>query len=119
MTTSADQGAIAEVGSPVLVTPAPVDAERPWAWMTQVIAVATGLLLVLNARTIDDWAVELAPNRLTVLLRAPTAGWAEAATRTGIDAPRAKLHATWTRVRAARFAKEQPGEQGAAAADAN
>lgn len=119
MTTSADQGAIAEVGSPVLIPPAPVDAERPWVWMTTVIAVATAVLLIFNARTIDDWAVELAPNRLTALLRAPTSAWSGAATRTGIDAPRAKLHATWTKVRAARFGNEQPGEQGAAAAGAD
>ena len=116
MMTSAEQGVIAEVGSPVLVTPATVDVERPWAWMTTVIAMATLVLLVLNARTIDDWAVELVPNRLTVLLRVPTAGWADAATHTGLDAPRARLHATWSRVRAVRFGKEQPGEQGAAAA---
>lgn len=85
-------------------------------WMTQVIAVATLVLLVLNARTIDDWAVELAPNRLTALLRVPTSRWSSAAQRTGLDTPRAKLHATWIGVRAARFGREQPGEQGAAAA---
>ena len=113
MTTSADQGAIAEVGSPVLIAPAPVDALSPWRWMTGVIAAATLVLLVFNARTIDDWAGELAPNRLTALLRGPTAAWAAATDR--LDAPRARLHATWTRVRAARFGKEQPGEQGAAA----
>ena len=115
MTMSADQGAIAEVGSPVLIPPAAVDGEHPWRWMTTAIAVATAVLLVVNARTVDDWAVELAPNRLTVLLRVPTSGWAGMAERTGLDAPRAHLHATWTRVRAARFGKEQPGEQGAAA----
>ena len=117
MTTSSEHGAIAEVGSPVLIAPDRVDAARPWRWMTTVIAVATLVLLVFNARTIDDWAVELAPNRLTVLLRVPTAGWAGTATSTGIDGPRARLHATWSRVRAARFGKEQPGEQGAAAGE--
>lgn len=119
MTTSADQGAIAEVGSPVLIAPDPVDAARPWVWQSVTIALATLVLLFFNARTIDDWAVELAPNRLTALLRAPTSAWAGAAERIGLDAPRARLHATWGGVRRARFGKEQPGEQGAAAADAN
>ena len=118
MTTSADQGAIAEVGSPVLIPPSPIDRAAPWRWMTTVIATATLVLLIFNARTIDDWFGELTPNRFSAHLRAPIAGWAGTTGAAGLDAPRAKLHATWTRVRAARFGKEQPGEQGAAAADA-
>ena len=117
MTTSADRGAIAEVGSPVLVAPDPVDEAAPWRWQTGLLAIATAVLLVLNAHSIDDWATELAPNRLTQLLRAPVSGWMQTARANGLDAPRARLHATWGRVRQARFGSEQPGEQGAAAGE--
>ena len=119
MTTSADQGAIAEVGSPVLIAPDPVDVVQAWRWQTGAIALATAVLVVFNAHSLGDWATELAPNRLTQLLRGPASGWAARAQASGLDAPRARLHATWGSVRAARFGSEQPGEQGAAAGDAD
>ena len=117
MTISADGGSIADVGSPVLITPDPVDAARPWRWTSTVIAVATALLFVLNAHAIGDWFDELTPGTTTEPLRAPIGDWTERTERAGLDTPRARLHAVWERVRAARFGNEQPGERGAAAAD--
>lgn len=117
MTTSADQGSIADVGSPVLITPDPIDAAWPWRWTSTVIAVATALLFVLNAHAIGDWFDELMPSAATEPLRVPINGWTERTARAGLDAPRARLHELWQRVRAARFGDEQPGERGAAAAD--
>ena len=117
MTTSADGGSIADVGSPVLIAPDPVDAARPWRWTSTVIAVATAVLFVFNAHAIGDWFDELTPSAKTEPLRAPIAGWTERTARAGLDTPRGRLHGAWERVRAARFGNEQPGERGAAAAE--
>lgn len=114
MTKSADQGSIADVGSPVLIAPDPVDAVRPWRWTTGVIATATALLLVLNGHSAGDWFDELTPGAITEPLRAPIGGWTGTTARAGLDAPRARLHALWGRARALRFGSEQPGERGAA-----
>lgn len=117
MTKSAEQGSIAEVGSPVLIAPAAIDGVRPWRWMTGVIAVASAVLLLGNAPTGDDWLGEFPPNRLTQTLRGPVAGWTAATRRLALDRPHAALHAGWKRVRGLRFGSEQPGEKGAAAGD--
>lgn len=117
MTRSAEQGSIAEVGSPVLVAPAPADAARPWRWMTGVIVTATAVLLLGNAPTGDDWLGELAPNRVTQSLRGPVAAWTGTTRAARLDRPHAALHAGWKRVRGLRFGSEQPGEKGAAAGD--
>lgn len=115
MTTSADQGALAEVGSPVLIATDPVDAQAPWRWQTSVIATATALLLVFNAQAVLGWVDELTPGPATEWLRRPITGWANGTQAAGLDAPRSALHARWAKVRRARFGGEQPGEQGAAA----
>ncbi len=117
MTKSAEQGSIAEVGSPVLIAPAPVDAVQPWRWMTGVIATATAVLLLGNAPTGDEWLGELAPNRLTQTLRGPVGAWAATTRKAALDRPHATLHDGWKRVRGLRFGSEQPGEKGAAAGD--
>lgn len=116
MTTSADQGALAEVGSPVLIATDPVDAHAPWRWQTAAIATATALLLAFNAHAVLGWVDELTPGPVTERLRRPITGWAKATQAAGLDAPRAGLAARWSKVRQARFGDEQPGEQGAAAA---
>lgn len=117
MTKSADQGSIADVGSPVLVTPDAVDAARPWRWTTGVIATATALLLLFNAHAAGEWFDELTPGPTTEPLRAPITGWTAGTARVGLDAPRARLHAAWGRVKELRFGSEQPGERGSAVGD--
>ncbi|WP_174292596.1 hypothetical protein [Sphingomonas bacterium] len=114
MTTSADQGSIADVGSPVLIAADPVDDDAAWRWTSVTIAVATVLLVLLNADAVSGWFDDLTPNTVVEQAHAPVAGWADATRRGGLDAPRATLHAAWQKVRAARFGSEQPGERGAA-----
>ena len=116
MTTSADQGALAEVGSPVLIATDPIDARAPWRWQTGAIAAATALLLLFNAHAVLGWVDELAPGPATEWLRGPITGWARTTQAAGLDAPRSEMHTRWAKVRQARFGSEQPGEQGAAAA---
>ena len=65
MTTGAEQGEIAEVGSPVLVAPDPVDGARPFAWMSTIIVTATLFLALFNAHAIAAWFDELPPSRRT------------------------------------------------------
>ncbi len=114
MTTGAQLGEIAEVGSPVQVPPDPVDAFRPWTWMTGVIATATLFLAVFNAHAIGGWFDELPPSPLTEPLRRPIAQWAATTARLGLDAPRAAVRSRWEAAQAARFGGESPGENGAA-----
>ncbi|WP_242416691.1 hypothetical protein [Sphingomonas panni] len=114
MTTGAEQGEIVEVGSPVQVAPDPVDAVRPWRWMTTIIATATMFLALFNAHAIAAWFDELPPSPYTEPLRAPIAAWAGFTERLGFDAPRAAVRRRWEAAQAARFGAEQPGEDGSA-----
>lgn len=114
MTTGAEQGEIAEVGSPVLVPADPIDTVRPWRWMTGVIATAALLLSVFNAHAIGSWFDELPPSPLTEPLRAPIASWVALTGKLGFDAPRAAVRRRWEAAQAARFGDEQPGEDGSA-----
>ena len=113
MTTGRERGEIAEVGGPTLLAPAPVDARAPARWTGVSIAVATACLALCNAQSIGGWLDEMPPGPVNAPLRAPVAAWV--AWTHPLDAPRAGLRRWWHRARAARFGKEQPGQQGAAA----
>lgn len=112
MTVSAEQGSIADVGSPVLIAPDAVDARGALGWVSEVIVVATALLLLLNAHAMQGWFDELTPGPTIEPLRKPIAAWQGATARAGLDTPRARLHGWWDRTRALRFGHEQPGQQG-------
>lgn len=114
MTTGADQGEIAEVGSPVDVPADPVDAVMPWRWMTGAIAAATLFLTLFNAHAISGWFDELPPSPYTEPLRAPIAAWTTTTAAWGLDAPRAAMRTRWEQAQAARFGSERPGEDGSA-----
>ncbi len=112
MTTGAEQGEIAEVGTPVAVAPAAIDRDRPWRWATGVIAVATLFLALTNAHAVQGWFDERPPGSLTEPLRAPIRRWSALTARAGLDAPRAVLRRRWQAVEAMRFGDERPGEAG-------
>jgi len=114
MTTGAEQGEIVEVGSPVLDPAGPIDTARPWRWITGVIATTTLFLGLFNAHAIGAWFDELPPSPVTEPLRAPIASWVASTGRLGFDAPRAAVRKQWDAAQAARFGKEQPGEDGSA-----
>ncbi len=113
MTTGADQGSIAEVGAPTLLTPDPVDTRRAGRWTGVTITVAALSLALCNAQAIGGWVDEITPGPLNMPLRAPVAAWVVRVER--LDTPRARVRVWWQRARAARFGAEQPGEQGATA----
>ena len=114
MTTGAEQGEIAEVGSPVMIPPDPgVDDRRPWRWTTSAILVATALLALGNAGAMTGWLDERTPTATTERLRAPLEGWQHATTALHLDAIRPAMHRWWEAARGARFGDERPGEPGA------
>ena len=115
MTVSRDQGVLADIGSPVLLPPDPLDAVRPWRWTTATIAMAAAVLLAFNAHAAQAWFDDLTPSAASERLRAPIAALTRATA--ALDGPRARLARLWDRTRAARFGQEQPGEQGAAAGE--
>jgi hypothetical protein len=113
MTTGAEHGEIAEVGTPVAVDPDPVDRVRPWRWATVTIATATLFLALTNAHAVQGWFDERPPGSITEPLRAPIHAWSTLTGRLGLDAPRAMLRQRWQAAETMRFGKEQPGEAGA------
>lgn len=112
MTTGAEQGEIAEVGTPVAVDPDPVDRATPWRWTSVTILVAVLVLTLTNAHAIQGWFDERPPGSITEPLRAPIRGWGDLTARLGLDAPRAALRRHWQAAEALRFGREQPGEAG-------
>ena len=112
MTTGAERGEIAEVGTPVAVAPDPVDTARPWRWTTVTIATATLFLALTNAHAIQGWLDERPPGSITESLRAPIRGWSALTAQAGLDAPRAALRRRWQAAEAMRFGKERPGDAG-------
>lgn len=114
MTTGAEKGEIAEVGSPVAVPIEPVvDGDHAWRWTTISMITATGLLAVLNAAALTDWLDERAPTATIERLRQPVEAWRHAVSMTHLEGVHAHVHRCWDNIRAARFGNEQPGEPGA------
>ncbi len=117
MTTGAEQGEIAEVGTPVSVPADPVDTHAPWRWTTIVLAVASVLLALTNAPAIVEWLDERPPSVATERLRPAIEGWRALTRSAGLEAPRDTLRGWWKAAQAARFGDEHPGEQGSDAAN--
>ena len=111
MTTSAEHGSMAEVGSPVDIPPDAIDRENARDWTSIAIAVAALFLLVFNAHAIGGWFDELTPSPVTEKIGPPVD--AIVAATQPLDGPRAGLAATWDEAKAARFGNEQSGEEGA------
>lgn len=84
---------------------------HPLAWTTGVIATASLFLLLTNAKTIHDWAVELEPSPTTVQLVDLAAQWEAFTAEIGLGATRAGVHAAWKDAQSARFGNE--GQAGA------
>lgn len=111
MTTGAEQGEIAEVGSPVHVPADPVDARAPLGWATGVVATAAVFLALTNAPTASAWLDGLPQGPLTERLRPAITAWVAATDN--LDGPHRWVAARWQALRGWRFGDEEPGEQGA------
>lgn len=80
------------------------ESDRPaLGWASSAIALATLVLLVMNATALHSWAVELPPTPLATRIVAITDAWEETTVRTGLAAPRATMHGWWKQGQAARF----------------
>ena len=90
-------------------TPSPVDlgadadARDARGWAAGAILMASLLLLLVNAQALNGWAAEQTPSQAMVHVTGATEGWLAATERMGAAAPRARLHALWTRAQAIRF----------------
>ncbi len=114
MTTGAEHGEIAEVGSPVNLPPAPVDHRAPWRWTTASIAVAALLLALGNGPAMSAWVDDLPPGQLASALHAPVYSWSAFTARWSLDRPSHWLRSQWLQARKARLGREDPGDAGTA-----
>lgn len=114
MTVGAEQGEIAEIGSPVALPPAPVDRRRPWGWTTTSIVLAAVLLALAEGGAMADWADDLPPGPVAAALQPPVHRWADLTAREHLNGPAAWLRQRWKAAQKARFGSEEPGEAGAA-----
>lgn len=90
-------------------TPSPIDlGEEPLPapglrWAATAIAVATVLLLAINAVSLRDWADDLTPSPTQARLSAAAQGWVDATDALSLSRPRAWLHERWQAAEGARF----------------
>lgn len=90
-------------------TPSPIDLpdeplEAPGlGWAAGVIAIASLLLLAINAVALRDWANDLTPSPVQAKLADAAEGWFEFTEAIGIGKPRAWLHDQWKKAENARF----------------
>jgi hypothetical protein len=89
--------------SPVDLPDDASDEGHALRWASIAIATAAAVLLLGNARTIDEWANDLPPGAAAARLTAATGAWAAIAERSGLSAPRAAVHAAWKRGEALTF----------------
>ena len=99
-----------ELASPVDLPGKPLVGRDPLGWTTITISVASLALLCANAGTLTAWIDEKPPSAFQQRASDIAHRWEAAMDTTGITAPRAKLHAMWKQLQAARFGDEAPGE---------
>lgn len=80
---------------------------HPLRWATTAIAAASLFLLATNAKSLDDWANDLAPGPVQERVVAATGTWKDATDAMGLGAARAWLRGLWTKAQAARIGDEQ------------
>jgi hypothetical protein len=102
--------------SPVDLPPPPVPLPHPLRWTTSVIVIATLVLALFNARTLQSWSYQLPPNAATARIVTGAEAWYAATDRFGLNRPVAILHGWWEKARTARF-PGIPGPPDAAAGE--
>lgn len=113
MTVGAEQGEIAEVGSPVDMPGEPAgDDAATLRWTSVVIATAAAFLAMAGAPSLTAWLDARPPNPLLDPIRPAVGVWDRAMTGLHMDIVRSKVRKGRDTVRALRFAHEQPGEAG-------
>jgi len=80
---------------------------RPLLWTTGTIFTAALFLLLTNAKTIHDWAVELEPSPTTIRIVEASERWQAMTDHLGLGAMRAHVHALWKQAQATRFGTEK------------
>jgi hypothetical protein len=78
----------------------------PLRWAVTIVAVASALLLFLNATSIRAWANELPPGPATDPVIAAADAWYGFTSSLGLAAPVETVHLWWEGARAARFGSQ-------------
>jgi len=99
-----------ELLSPVDLPGEPIEGRHPLRWTAVTLAVAALVLLFANAATLSAWVDEKPVSETQQQLSVAAGSWAGVMDSIGVTAPRAKLHALWKTLQAARFGDEAPGD---------
>jgi hypothetical protein len=91
-----------ETPSPIDLEVAPLDAPG-LAWTARVLAVATLLLLAINARSLADWIDDMPPSPAQTRAALVADNWVTLTEAVGVGVPRRWLHERWKAIEAARF----------------
>ena len=73
------------------------------SWAAGVMAIATLLLALTNAQSLDGWANDLPPSDLVAQVAGLTGGWKDRTDAAGLGKPREELHRGWKALEAARW----------------
>lgn len=106
-----DPTGLAHTLSPVDLPDPPTPLPHGLKWASQVIAVATIVLALLNAHALRSWSYQLTPNDWTAPIVTAAEGWYDTADRFGLNRPVEAMHAGWQALKDLRFGGEGPPAQ--------
>jgi hypothetical protein len=89
--------------SPVDLPDPPTPLPHGLRWASQVIAVATLVLALLNAHALRGWSYQLPPNDRTAMIVTFAEAWYDVADQAGLNRPFEAMHAAWQSAKDARF----------------
>ena len=106
---------LAHTLSPVDLPDPPIALTHGLRWTSQVIAVATLVLALLNAHALRGWSYQLSPNDYTARIVSFAEAWYDMTDQAGLNRPFEAMHAEWQSAKDARFtAQVAPPDMAAA-----
>jgi hypothetical protein len=93
--------------SPVDLPDPPEPLPHGLRWTSQVIAVATLVLALLNAHAIRSWSYQLPPNSWSAQAVTAAEAWYDALDRLGLNRPVEAMHDDWQSLKDKRFGGQQ------------
>jgi hypothetical protein len=102
-----DPTGLAHTLSPVDLPDPPAPLPHGLSWTSQVIAVATLVLALLNAHAIRGWSYQLTPNAWSAQAVAAAEAWYDAVDRIGLNRPVEAMHDDWQALKDRRFGEQQ------------
>ena len=102
-----DPTGLAHTLSPVDLPDPPAPLPHGLRWTSQVIAIATLVLALLNAHAIRGWSYQLTPNAWSAEVVAAAETWYDALDRLGLNRPVEAMHDDWQSFKGMRFGAQQ------------